>query len=421
MDETGVRALLERVATDPAPPSRVDIAAARHRGRRRIRWHRAALGAAPLAAAAAVALVVSGVIPASLGLGRGGGLHPGPVTPRSRFSPLQPYAAFGWLPAGFSATAGTAMGGTDQATTQSATLVVGAQASSRLLTLTVSAAGACRITGPQRNRMLAGGPPPSFTMVTYPHGLSCADGVGHRSVTLLSGPAADVHGGSAFHLPSGGLAWEYAPDSWAQLMPSAQSLGGPDAARRSYQAAAGWDNGPAYAGFPATVQSAATRALLRKVAERVSYGATARLVFPFQLGGLPAGWTVTSASFVPAHGRLLGTGGIQAGPGRYPGAVYVGVEPAGTEGYCRINRGEGQFVRVHGAPATLYLNVLNEGQSVYVCNTDGLYLNINLITTLRKIHRPVPGAASLGGALIMARRLRLLGTNPAGWTTDPVG
>ena len=109
MDETGVRALLECVADDPAPPSRVDIAAARQRGRRRIRRHRAALAAAPLAAAAAVALVVSGVIPASLGLGRGGGLHPGPVTPRSRFNPLQPYAAFGWLPPSFSATAGTAM------------------------------------------------------------------------------------------------------------------------------------------------------------------------------------------------------------------------------------------------------------------------------------------------------------------------
>ncbi len=75
---------------------------------------------------------------------------------------------------------------------------------------------------------------------------------------------------------------------------------------------------------------------------------------------------------------------------------------------------------MHGAPATLYLNVLNEGQSVYVCNTDGLYLNINLITTVRKIHRPMPGAASLGGALTMARLLRLLGTNPAAWTTDPV-
>ncbi len=98
MDETGVRALLERVADDPAPPSRVDIPAARQRGRRRIRRRRAALGAAPVAAAAAVALVVSGVIPASLGFGRGG-LRPGPETARSRFNPLVPYAAFGWLPA----------------------------------------------------------------------------------------------------------------------------------------------------------------------------------------------------------------------------------------------------------------------------------------------------------------------------------
>jgi hypothetical protein len=32
----------------------------------------------------------------------------------------------------------------------------------------------------------------------------------------------------------------------------------------------------------------------------------------------------------------------------------------------------------------------------------------------------VPGAASLG-ALTVTRRLRLLGTNPAAWTTDPVG
>lgn len=85
MDETGVRTLLQRVADDPAPPSRVDITAARQRGRRRIRRRRAALGAAPVAAAAAVALVVSGVIPASLGFGRGG-LQSGPQAPRSRAS-----------------------------------------------------------------------------------------------------------------------------------------------------------------------------------------------------------------------------------------------------------------------------------------------------------------------------------------------
>ena len=166
MDETGVRALLERVADDPAPPSRVDIAAARQRGRRRIRRHRAALAAAPLAAAAAVALVVSGVIPASLGLGRGGGLHPGPVTPRSRFNPLMPYA-------GVRLAARRLLGHGrgrddvqrhDQATTL--TVIADRRATrrrSRLVTLTVSAAGACRITGPARDRVLAAwaGPAPS--------------------------------------------------------------------------------------------------------------------------------------------------------------------------------------------------------------------------------------------------------------------
>ncbi len=423
MDETGVRALLERVAADPAPPSRVDIAVARQRGRRRIRWHRAAMAAAPLAAAAAVALVVSGVIPASLGPGRGGGLHPGPVTPRSRFDPLVPYAGFGWLPAGFSTAAGAAMpsSGQDQATTLSVTLIAGDQATGRLVTLTVSAAGACRITGPQRDRVLvAEAPRPRLRTVTYPHGLSCSDGVGHRAVTPLLAVAPGVRGGSAFYLPSGGLAWEYAPDSWAQLTPTTQSIGGRDRLRRSYEAAAGWTNGPAIQGFPTTVQSAAARALLRKIAGRISYGAAAHIVFPFQLAALPVGWAVSSVGYVPSGSRLLGTGGLQAGPARDPWALYAGVMPAGTEGgRCKINRGEGEFVRVHGAPATLYSNVLNSGQSLYVCDTDGMYLNINLVITIPKTHTPVPGAASLG-ALALARRIRLLGTDPAGWTAQPV-
>jgi hypothetical protein len=423
VDDTGVRALLARVADEPAPPSRVDIAAARQRGRRRIRWHRAALAAAPLAAAAAVALVVSGIIPATLGFGPGGpgGLRPGPETARSRFSPLQPYAAFGWLPAGFSTAAGAAMASAnqDQATTLSATLVAGDRATGRLLTLTVSAAGACQFTGPLRASVLVSEDPPRLMTKTYPHGLRCSDGTGHRVVTPLRAAAPGIGGGSAFYLPSGGLAWEYAPGSWASLTPSAQSPGGRDRLHRMYQAAAGWAIGPGPAGFPATIQSAASRALVRKVAERVSYGATAHIVFPFQLAGRPAGWTVSTASYVPAGGRLLGTGGLQAGPARYPYALYAGVRPAGTEGKCTINRGQGRFVRVHGAPATLYPNVLNSGQALYVCDIGGLYVNINLFMTDPKTHRQVPGTSL--GALAIARRMRLLGTDPAAWTTDPLG
>ena len=142
-----------------------------------------------------------------------------------------PYAAFGWLPAGFSTAAGAAMASAsqDQVTTLTATLVAGDRATGRLVTLTVSAAGACRITGPQRDRVLVAETPlPNFRTVTYPRGLSCNDGVGHRTVTPLTKAAPDVRGGSAFYLPSGGLAWEYAPDSWAQLTPTTESTGGRD-------------------------------------------------------------------------------------------------------------------------------------------------------------------------------------------------
>ncbi|HEV2371270.1 MAG TPA: YncE family protein [Streptosporangiaceae bacterium] len=65
MDETGVRALLAHVASDGRPPH-VDIAAARDLGRRRLRWRRAGLSAAPLALSAAVVLVLTGTIPFSL-------------------------------------------------------------------------------------------------------------------------------------------------------------------------------------------------------------------------------------------------------------------------------------------------------------------------------------------------------------------
>jgi DNA-binding beta-propeller fold protein YncE len=61
MDEQGVRVLLRQMAEGEQP--RVNVAAALAHGRRRLRWHRAGLTAAPLCAVAAAALVASGVIP----------------------------------------------------------------------------------------------------------------------------------------------------------------------------------------------------------------------------------------------------------------------------------------------------------------------------------------------------------------------
>lgn len=428
MDETGVRALLQRVADDPAPPSRVDIAAARQRGRRRIRWHRAALGAAPLAAAAAVALVVSGVIPASLGHGRGG-LRPGQETPRSRFNPLRPYAAFGWLPTGFSGAAGTAMTkNTNESSTRSVVLAAGDQASGRVLALTVAAAGACRVTGPVRasTAVSVGGPRPQFRTVRYPHGLSCDYGLVGHDVTPLSRTTYPVLGGSAFYQPDGSLAWEYAAGSWAQLTPFVLVTGGGSIKHgelRQYAAAQGWAPGPAQSGIPAPVQSAATRALLHRVAANVHFGGTARIVFPFQLPALPVGWALSGAGYTQAGGRLLGTGNLTAGPADDPRALNVQVELASQGGNCKVIPGQWSRTSVQGALAAM--GTLNKPgihvQQVCAGDIAGLYLWLSLDRDVPGTSRPVPGGAGLGSALSLAGRLRLLGADPAAWTTDPLG
>ena len=419
MDEAGVRALLARVADDPAPPSRVDIAAARQRGRRRIRRHRAALAAAPLAAAAAVALVVSGVIPASLGHGRGS-RQPGPTVPASRFNPVLPYAAFGWLPAGFTTAAGTGMGGTDQTSTLSATLTVGDRATGRLLTLTVHAAGACRRTGPLRERMLAQhGRRTSFVKLTFPHGLSCRDGIGNTNKIPLPAPAPEVRGGTAFYLLGGGLAWEYAPDSWAQLAPGTMIVG--MTALRTYQAAAGWENGAIIGDFPTTVESEATVQLIAKVAASVRYGSRAPIVFPFQLAALPAGWAVSGVTYGVAYGLRVGTVNLSAGPASFPAALNVQVQEATEQKHCSGPPAGAQVVSVHGAPAYLYANPpRHQPQEIYACHVAGLGFTIQLDRTLAGSDRPVPGLASLGGVLRVARGMRLLGPDRDAWTAHPV-
>jgi hypothetical protein len=419
MDEAGVRALLARVADDPAPPSRVDIAAARQRGRRRIRRHRAALTATPLAAAAAVALVLSGVIPASLGHGRVSRL-PGPPVPSSRFNPVVPYAAFGWLPAGFTTAAGTGLGGTDQSSTLRATLTVGDRATGRMLTLSVSAAGACRRIGPLRHQMpVQHGRRTGFVTMTFPHGLSCRDGMGGTDKIPLPAPAPKVRGGTAFYLLGGGLAWKYARDSWAFLSPGTTIVG--MTAQRTYQAAAGWENGANIGIFPTTVESGATVELIARVAASVRYGSRAPIVFPFQLAALPAGWAVSSVTYGVAYGFRVGTVNLAAGPASSPAALNVQVQEATEQKHCSGQGSGAQVVSVPGGVAYLYPNLpRHPSQEIFACRVAGLAFDIRLTPTLPGSHRTVPGLASLGGVLGVARGMRLLGPDRDAWTAHPV-
>jgi hypothetical protein len=164
--------------------------------------------------------------------------------------------------------------------------------------------------------------------------------------------------------------------------------------------------------------------LLRKVAANVSYGGTTHIVFPFQLPTLPAGWALSGVGYTQSRGRLLGTGHLTAGPAGDPGALNVQAEQARlASSTCKII--PGQWSRTHVQGALAAAGTLDEPgihvQQVCARDIAGLYLWLSLDRDVPRTSRPVPGGAGLGGAANLAGRLRLLGTDPAAWTADPVG
>jgi hypothetical protein len=198
MDENGLRALLRELAEDELPPVRVSVDLAARKGRRKLRWRRIYLpGAAPIAAAAAVAVIVGFLTATGTGLHRG---QSGPVAPvglpavPEQFSALVPYAAFGWLPKGYSPD-----GLASQTLLSTSQLqLTAAAAGGRLYTISFNAARVCRLTGPYVLKLR--------TTVTFPHGLECSGGLRFP----LIGKAFDVKGAPAYWVNEhSSLVWEY--------------------------------------------------------------------------------------------------------------------------------------------------------------------------------------------------------------------
>src|SRR5436190_21750384 len=245
MIESQVRALFNQIADAEPGPSRVDIQLARRRGRARLRWRRACLaGGSVLAAAAAVAVTVA---PGGPGPGP---VAAGPAAPR-QFSPLVPYASFGWLPAGESLNQG--------GITLTDTSIAAGPHGEPEWVLDVYARGQCHLTGSGS-------------------GLNC-----HGPSTVpISRRAPDVAGNRAFWFGTG-IVWQYARGGWAVMHIPGGSL---SAVLHSKQ---GW----------------AGQAL--KIARNVRYGVPTRLVFPARYSGLPGRWQVHNILYyVPDGGRLRG-------------------------------------------------------------------------------------------------------------------
>jgi hypothetical protein len=203
---------------------------------------------------------------------------------------------------------------------------------------------------------------------------------------------------------------------------------------------AGWTNVPGTAthrGRPGTsaaklahvqpqAQSAASQALLVKIAVGLQYGERAPLVFGFELAGLPTGWQPADTySYAPQGGRLAATG-WSAGPTVDPTALSISIGPAvattNSDYACKYVSGQSAAVTLDGAPALL--RTLDEPdkhwQSLCANDIDGVqpYLTLDLNTP--GSNAQLPGGDQAGSLLTVFGNVRLLGPDPASWTIEPL-
>jgi hypothetical protein len=388
MDERAVRTLLHEAARSPEPPSAVDVDAARRRGRRRLRARRAAL---PVLAVVALAAALT--VPGGLLSGHSERTVASPVVDAPwQFNPLVPYASFGWLPPGYSESLANGIDSNQGATsaTDFVSREAAAPAAGRLLSLQVEARDLCAIdtAADLRANVRA-------------HGqvqVACID-----AAFTVTGAAPNINGRPAFWTDHGsGVAWEYAPDAWAELSLSGIAAGG---------------------GNPLPPTSA-TRALLQKVAAHVAYGDTTPLTFAFRLSGeLPAGWKVWRAGLDVSGGQTFGTG-ITVGPSVDTSALTISASTVAGPAACQPGGGQSSYVSRLGVQWLYIVNSQPGDSQQQLCATapvTGLTgVTITMDINNPASNTPLPGSTQLGGALGVLGRLLLLGPNPAAWITNPV-
>ena len=363
MIESQVGALFAEIAAAEPAGSRVDVQLARRRGRARLRWRRACVAGTSVLAVAAVAALAVGVGPVRPGPGP---VTAGPAAPR-QFNPLVPYISFGWLPAGESLN----QGGIRPTASYMAAGHLGPD-----WTLGVYARGQCHLTGSAS-------------------GLSCPG----SSTLPIRQRAPDVAGHRAFWF-SPGLVWQYARGGWAVLGIPAPNLS-------------------------AVLHSKELAGQALKIARNVRYGGPTRLVFLAQFSGLPSQWQVHNISYyVPDGGLLradeymLTTGSSRFHPrvgdtGVWTDAPYIMVHPAPRKGTCTPqDRGSTRTI-ISGYRVVLKRYHLGGLPVQELCgaHADGLWFDIQVFGA-----HPSVNVVSL-----FRDHMRLLGTNPANWTTQPVG
>jgi hypothetical protein len=248
---------------------------------------------------------------------------------------------------------------------------------------------------------------PEWTLAVYARGqchlTGSASGVNCPGAKLpISQRAPDVAGHRAFWY-SPGLVWQYARGGWARLSIPAPNL---SAVLHSKQGLAG-------------------QAL--KIASHVRYDVPTPLVFPARFSGLPSQWQVHNISYYEPDGGLLRadeymltTGSSRFHPrvgdsGVWTDAPYIIARPAPRKGTCSPHDPSSQNTSEIINGYRMVLKRFHLGglpvQELCGAHADGLWFDIQVF-----------GAhPSIDVATLFKDHVRLLGTNPANWTTNPIG
>jgi hypothetical protein len=364
MDETQARAWLTSAATTDAPPSTVDVALARRTGRRRLRWRRTGRAGAPaLAAIAVVGIIATTTTAPPATTGPRHRVTASALTPPKRFNPLIPAVAWGWLPDGGRPNAA-------QLSAYYAYLVGGRGGNS--WSLSAFTQGRCDQTASSLLRLLR-----LLRQHRHPQ-LNCDQGQGGGIDIPISavGPRVGQHR-SFWSSGHGYLAWPYANGSWALLS-------GPHTTtdRRAARVAA------------SVRFDAATRPLIR---------------FPVQFTGLSrtrrVGYTYFSDGRVPLVKQYDLTGA---------GRPFISVSPATGRSSCPFYPKHSRHEVINGYRVVVTRKPERGAppiQQLCAPHADGLDV---LVTTYGRHVRP-------DAIALFTAHTRLLGTNPAHWTTQPLG
>jgi hypothetical protein len=386
--ETRLAELLNEQATREQPPARVTVTAAIERGNSRLRWQRGGLVCtAALTGAAAVSIALGAPVPfvGHWTAQNSGTAHraaaSGPSAQTGSLPVLRTDASFGWLPAGEHLTSGSE-------SDKYALMNITAGKGNKVLewTLTIWAPRLCALRGSVNEELL------------------CQFGAGVAPANYrLDGRAPSMHGREAFWVSDRNsrqeITWEYAPGAWAQL------------------------ESPPCCSAVANRQPVA--ALLR-IAREISFGAASGqpIRFGVQLTDVPSAWKVRAVGYGAKDGSLLGTSADLTGDhgARTETGFDIMMGGAGNADPCWSSASSAtKRIVLRGYDVQTTTNPVppnNPSQAYELCAPDVHGIAPDTTATAIDI---TTGEDSGRTPAELFLHMRLLGTNPADWVTNPIG